>query len=62
MITAISAWKYQGTVYEDLLLRLIVDVPVSIPAADFFRDYKEVLKKRFEQIDIWISAHEIEIL
>jgi len=27
-----------------------------------FREYKETLKARFEQIDIWISAHEIQIL
>jgi hypothetical protein len=26
------------------------------------RDIKELLKKRFEQIDVWISAHRIEIL
>ena len=26
------------------------------------RDIKDVLKERFEQLDIWISAHRIEIL
>jgi len=62
LMPAIGTWKYQGTVYEDLLWRFIVDVPVSSPVDDFFRDYKETLKTRFEQIDIWISAHEIEIL
>ena len=62
LITAIGSWKYQGTVYEDLLVRFIVDVPSSTPADDFFRDYKETLKARFEQIDIWISSHEIQIL
>ena len=62
LLTAIGAWKYQGTVYEDLLWRFIVDVPASSPASYFFRNYKETLKARFEQIDIWISAHEIEIL
>ena len=44
-----------------MLLRLIVDVPASLRADDFFRSYKETLKARFEQIDIWISAHEITI-
>jgi hypothetical protein len=62
LITAIGMWKYQGTVYEDLLWRFIVDVPASEPADDFFRQYKETLKARFEQIDIWISSHEIQIL
>jgi hypothetical protein len=45
-----------------LLWRFIVDVPASSPADDFFRNYKETLKARFEQIDIWISSHEIRIL
>jgi ATP-dependent protease HslVU (ClpYQ) peptidase subunit len=62
MITAIGAWRYQGTIYEDELVRLIVDVPASAPADDFFRDYKETLKARFQQVDIWISSHEIQIL
>ncbi len=59
---ALGSWKYRGTSYEDLLVRLVVDVPASIQADDFFREYKEVLKARFEQIDIWISSHEIQIL
>jgi hypothetical protein len=29
---------------------------------DFFRDYQETLKARFEQVDIWISSREIQIL
>jgi hypothetical protein len=62
MITAVGSWKYEGTLYEDRLLRLIVDVEGSRPADDFFRDYKETLKSRFEQIDVWISSHEVEIL
>ena len=62
LIVAISAWKYQGTVYEDLLWRFIVGVPATSPADDFLRNYKEALKARFDQIDIWISSHEIQIL
>jgi hypothetical protein len=45
-----------------LLWRFIVDVPASSSADDFFRRYKETLKVRFQQIDIWISRQEIEIL
>ncbi len=28
----------------------------------FFKDYKETLKARFRQIDIWITAHQLEII
>ncbi len=61
-IIALGSWKYKGVLYEDRLLRLIVDVPGSHAADGFFRQYKETLKARFDQIDIWISKHEIEIL
>jgi len=50
------------TVYEDLLVRLIIDVPSSVQADDFFRNYKETLKDRFQQADFWITSHEIQIL
>lgn len=43
-------------------MRLIIDVPSSIEADDFFLNYKETLKDRFQQLDIWISSHEIQIL
>jgi hypothetical protein len=59
---ALGTWLYRGTVFEDRLMRIIIDVPVSDPADDFFRSCKETLKSRFEQIDIWISSHEIQIL
>ena len=62
VIRAIGTWKYRGTIYEDKLVRLIIDVPALESADDFFRDYKETLKSRFQQIDIWISSHEINIL
>ena len=62
LLTAVGSWKYQGTLYEDLLLRLIVDVPAATPADDFFRNYKETLKARFEQFDLWIIAHPIRVI
>ena len=61
LLAAMGSWRYQGTLYQDSLFRF-VDVPASTPADDFFRSYKETLKARFEQIDIWISSHEIQVL
>jgi hypothetical protein len=62
LITAVGIWRYQGSVYRDMLWRFVVDVPASDRADDFFLNFKETLKARFEQIDIWISSHEIQIL
>jgi hypothetical protein len=54
-------WKYEGARYRDILLRIRVD-STDADAADFLRTYKELLKERFDQIDIWITAHDIEII
>jgi hypothetical protein len=62
ILPALGLWKYKGTLYDDELLRPRVDVPGSFAAHDFFRKYKEILKNRFDQIDIWISSYEIQIL
>ena len=61
-ILALGKWMYEGTVFEDQLQRVIVDIPGVEPAHAFFREYKETLKARFEQIDIWITAHQIDII
>ena len=55
-------WLYQSTVYEDRLIRVRIDLDDTAENWQKMRDIKEVLKARFDQIDIWISAHRIEIL
>jgi hypothetical protein len=55
-------WLYHSTIYEDRLVRVRIDVEDSPQNWQKMRDIKEVLKLRFEQIDIWIAAHRIEIL
>jgi len=56
-----GTWKYGGARYRDELLRIRIDSP-DPQASDFLRSYKELLKERFQQIDIWITAHELEII
>lgn len=60
-VRIIGIWRYVGARYRDELLRIRIDTDDAAGTA-FLRDYKEVLKERFQQIDIWITAHELEIL
>src|SRR5262245_3263501 len=60
-IRVTGTWKYGGTRYREQLFRLRVDTE-DPTAADFFRAIKPTLKDRFQQIDIWITAYEIEII
>lgn len=55
-------WKYQGTVYSDQLIRVRVDVEDTAANQDAMRALKATLKARFEQLDIWITAHRIDII
>jgi hypothetical protein len=45
-----------------VLIRITVDSPEPEEAKAFLRQYKEVLKGRFEQLDIWITAHDVELI
>jgi len=49
--------------YEDLLLKYVVDVESDTSEIQaFFRDFKEKLKTRFRQFDIWIVASPIRLI
>ena len=56
-----GAWKYGSARYRDDLLRIRIDTN-DPQARVFFRAQKDVWKARFQQIDIWIVAYEIEII
>jgi hypothetical protein len=59
---ASGTWIYRGTLYEDLLMRVTVDSSEPEEAKVFFQQYKGVLKARFEQLDIWITAHDVDLI
>ena len=55
-------WYYQGTVYVDKLHRWRLDIRDTRKNRKFFKEFKAVLKERFEQEEIWITATEIEVI
>jgi hypothetical protein len=55
-------WEHQGQSYRDDLVRIFVDVPDVPESRQFFVDFKERLKTRFQQIDIWMTTYPIEVL
>jgi hypothetical protein len=61
-VTVRGKWKYQSTIYSDQLIRVRVDVDETEENRDAMRVLKETLKVRFEQLDIWITAHRIDII
>jgi len=59
---ASGTWIYGGALYEDVLIRIVIDAFGPDDAIPFLRQYKETLKSRFEQLDIWITAHDVEVI
>jgi hypothetical protein len=52
----------EGIVYRDDLVRVFVDVPDEAANREFFVEFKERLKQRFQQLDIWMTTYPLEVL
>ncbi len=55
-------WQYEGQPYRDDLIRAFVDVSDVAESRQFFVEFKERLKARFQQLDIWMTTYLIEVL
>jgi hypothetical protein len=56
-----GTWIHKGQWFEETNVRLFVDVEDIPENKAFFTQYKQLLKERFQQIDIWIVSYEIQI-
>ena len=55
-------WRFEGQSYRDDLIRVFVDVDDVPDHREFFVAFKEQLKARFQQLDIWMTTYLIEVL
>lgn len=55
-------WEREGVTFRDELVRIFVDVPDTAENRQFFVQFKERLKARFRQHDIWLTTHPIEVV
>ena len=55
-------WRAGGIEYRDRLNRIFVDAEDTEENRRFFVSLKARLKQRFDQLDIWLTVHPIEIL
>jgi hypothetical protein len=55
-------WRHEEQPFRDDLVRVFVDVADLPEARDFFVEFKERLKTRFQQLDIWLTTYPIEVL
>lgn len=57
-----GTWIHDGIRYEDDLRRIVVDVDDTPESREFFRNYKPVLRERFQQIEIYIASFPVDIV
>jgi hypothetical protein len=55
-------WRHDDELFRDELLRIFVDTEDLPGSRAFFIDFKERLKDRFQQIDIWMTTYPIDVL
>jgi hypothetical protein len=55
-------WHFESQSFRDDLVRVFVDVADDSESRQFFIEFKERLKVRFQQLDIWLATYPIEVL
>src|SRR4051812_34745166 len=54
-------WRHEDELFRDELVRVYVDTEDIPGSRAFFVDFKERLKIRFQQLDIWLTTFPIEV-
>lgn len=55
-------WQHEGQAFRDDLARVLVDVTDLPENREFFPEFKERMKNRFRQVDIWVTTYLIEVI
>jgi len=55
-------WQHQEQVFRDDLVRVFIDVSDEPDSRAFFVDFKERVKSRFKQLDIWMITYPIDVI
>jgi hypothetical protein len=55
-------WRHEGESYRDELVRVYLDVPDLAANREFFSHWKDQLKARFKQAEIWMTTYPLEIV
>lgn len=55
-------WRHAGEAFRDELVRIYLDVPDTPENRNYFREFKELLKVRFQQIEIWMTTYPLDVM
>ena len=54
-------WRYQGVLFRDNLVKIVVDVSDTTENREWMREFKKRWKEKLEQIDLWLISYAIDV-
>jgi len=57
-----GSWEHEGVTFVDNLTRFFVDVPDLPEHRNFFKEFKQTLRHRFKQVDVWITSQTVDVI
>lgn len=54
-------WRYQGVLYRDNLVKIVIDTADSEENREWMREFKKRWKAKLEQLDLWLVSYTIDI-
>jgi hypothetical protein len=57
----VGHWRHGSVIYQDILVRLFIDLPDKVKSRNWMKKYKARWKTRLEQLEIWMVSWRIEI-
>jgi hypothetical protein len=54
-------WRYQGVLYRDNLVKIVVDVADSEENREWIREFKARWKAKTEQLELWLVSYVIDL-
>ncbi len=57
-----GVWHYEDRAYHDELMRVFVDVHNDPENRQFFLEFKERVRQKFEQVEVWLTTFPVEVI
>ncbi len=57
-------WRYEGVLYRDNLVKIVIDTPDDEANREWMREYKSRWKdklEQLEQLDLWLVSYTIDV-
>ncbi len=54
-------WRYQGVLYRDNLVKIVVDINDTNENREWMREFKSRWKKKTDQLELWLVSYVIDI-